>query len=149
MVRKAQKLILAGLVVTGLAAYVNGCAIIGTIDFNVKFRPAGAPCAVDCSVAAVTNVRFQFFDQALDNLLRTEVTRPCVANERYRVSIDLGPYNIRVQGLNGALTICYETNQLYTVQGGKTEVLTFESQQHAAGATGGCTYPMIATCPTM
>ena len=68
--------------VTGLAAYANGCAIIGTIDFDVKFRPTGAPRAVDCNTAAVTNVRFQFFDQALDNLLRTEVTRPCVPTER-------------------------------------------------------------------
>jgi hypothetical protein len=149
MVRKAQKVILAGMVVAGLAAYVNGCAIIGTLDFNVKFRPAGAPCAVDCSVAAVPNVRFQFFDQALDNLLRTEATRPCVPNERYRVSIDLGPYNIRVQGINGQLTVCYETNQLYTVQGGKTEVLTLEAQQHPAATMGAapCSIPMIATCP--
>ena len=144
MVSKLKKVVLAAALVTGIAVSANGCAIIGTIDFDVKFQPTGAPRSVDCSTAQVINVRFQFFDQALDNLLRTEVTRPCVPNERYRVSIDLGPYNIRLQGLNGQLVICYETNQLYTVQGGKTEILSFIAQQHPAGAQGGCAYPQIA-----
>lgn len=147
MVRKLKKVVLATALVTGIAAYANGCAIIGTVDFDVKFRPTGAPAAVDCSTAQVPNVGFKFFDQALDNLLRTEVTRPCVPNERYRVSIDLGPYNIRVQGLNGQLVVCYETNQLYTAQTDRTETLTFIAEQHPAGAQGGCVYPQIVAPP--
>ena len=129
------------------AANEDGGIPQASIDFDVKFRPTGAPVAVDCSTAQIPNVRFGFFDQALDNLLRTEVTRPCVANARYRVSIDPGPYNIRVQGLNGQLVVCYETNQLYTAQTDRTETLTFIAEQHPAGAQGGCVYPQIVAPP--
>ena len=143
MIRNVHKIVLATALVGGLAAYANGCAIIGSIDFGLAFQPPGAVRAVDCATANVTTVRFQFFDQALDNLLRTEVQRPCVANERYKVSIDLGPYNIRTQGLNGQLVICYETNNPYTVMGGKSEQFNFTVQAHPAGAMGGCMYPVI------
>jgi hypothetical protein len=143
MVTRIRRALLATALVAGAAAAIHGCAILGTIDFNVTFRPTGAPRSVTCDIAAVTNVRFRFLDQALGDLLRTEVVRPCVPTERYRVTIDLGPYNIQVQGLNPQLTICYETNLLYRVEGGKTETLTIEAGQHPNGATAGCTYPTV------
>lgn len=148
MFSKVRKVLFAGAVVAGLAAYANGCAVIGTVDFDITFKPPQATNpslkAVDCRTANVNTVRFEFLDQALDGMLRTRVDRPCVPGERYRVSIDLGPYNIRLQGMNGGLVICYETNQLYTVVAGKTEVLTFSADAHPAGVTGGCQYPTIA-----
>lgn len=143
MIRKVQKFVLATALVGGLAAYANGCAIIGSIDFGLSFRPPNSVRAVDCATALVTTVRFQFFDQALDGLLRTEVQRPCVVNERFKVSIDLGPYNIRTQGLNGQAVICYESNQFYTVMGGKSEQFNFTVEAHPTGAQGGCQYPTI------
>jgi hypothetical protein len=143
MVKAIHRALFATGLVAALAVTVHGCAIIGTIDFGITFRPTGAPRAIDCQQAAVATVKFEFFDQALDGLLRTSVARPCVPNERYRVSIDLGPYAIRVQGLNGVQTICYETTTQVTVQGGKTEVLNLEAQQHPNGAAGGCVYPTV------
>lgn len=134
-----------GFVCTGATA-ADGGGQTGALDFSVLFRPTGAPRAVDCGTAGVANLRFQFFDQALDNLLRTEVVRPCVPNERYRVNVDAGPYNIRVQGLNGQLASCYETNALYTVTRGVIENLNFEVQQHPLGASAGCVYPQVSSC---
>ena len=143
---RMHKALAAAALVAGTVA-VNSCGIIGTVDFEVLFRPTGAPCAATCDAAGVSSIKFTFFDQALDNLVRTEVQRQCVPGERYKVSIDLGPYNIRTQGLNGALTVCYETNQLIQVQGGKTDQFTIRADQHAMGAAGGCTYPQVAPGP--
>lgn len=141
MLKRVKRTLLAGLVLSGIAASYSGCAIIGTVDFDIGFKVTGGTRTLTCQEANVISVRFQFFDQALDNLLRTEVARPCVVGERYRVSIDLGPYNIKIQGLNGQQTICYESNVLHTVVGGKTEQLSLISEQHSTGAAGGCTYP--------
>ncbi len=91
----------------------------------------------------MTTVRFQFFDQALDGLLRTEIQRPCVPGERFRVNIDLGPYNIRTQGLNGQAVICYESNEFYTVSRAGTMQLNVSVEAHPSGAQGGCQYPTI------
>jgi hypothetical protein len=143
MFSKVRKVVFAGAVVAGLAVYANGCAIIGTIDFGILFRPQQSVRAVDCTTAQVANVKFMFFDQALGNTLRTEVSRPCVPNERYRVSIDLGPYQVRVQGLNGTQVICYESSIDLRVEGGKTDTYNLEAQQHPTGMQGGCVYPTI------
>jgi hypothetical protein len=142
MVKRASKVLLATALVAGLTATIYGCGIIGTIDFDVKFQvPALGAGAGSCQWAMVPNVKFQFLDQALDGMLRTEVTRPCVPGERYKVSIDIGPYNIRVQGISATLSICYEVNQLYQVQGGKTDVLTLTAVALASGPAAGCAYP--------
>ncbi len=148
MISKVQKFVLATALVGGLAAYANGCAIIGSVDFGLTFRPPQSVRAVDCRTALVNSVRFQFFDMALDGLLRTEVTRPCEVSAtgqgtRFKVSIDLGPYNIRTQGLNGQLVICYESNNLVTIQGGKSDAFDFVVEAHPTGAMGGCQYPTI------
>jgi hypothetical protein len=140
MVKKTSKVLLASALVAGLSATVYGCGIIGSIDFDIKFQVPNLGTG-NCQWAMVPNVRFQFLDQALDGLLRTEVTRPCVPGERYKVSIDIGPYNIRVQGINASLAICYEVNQLYQVQSGKTDILTLTAVQLPSGAAAGCAYP--------
>ena len=143
MFSKVRKIVFAGAVVASLAAYANGCAIIGTVDFGISFRPQQSVRATDCTTAQVATVKFMFFDQALGNSLRVEVPRPCVVGERYKVSIDLGPYQIRVQGLNGVQAVCYESSIDLRIEGGKTEVLNLEAQQHPAGMAGGCVYPTI------
>jgi hypothetical protein len=120
------------------------CAVIGTADMEIRFRPPGFATPVVCEMADVASVRYQFFDEALDNLLRTEVTRPCVPGERYRVSIDLGPYNIRVQGLNAQQTVCYETTIMHTIEGGQTDAVEIiATPTHAPG----CVYPTPAPSP--
>ncbi len=121
----------------------DGSELVGTLDIDIKFKPTDSDNALDCSQANVTTVRLQFFDQALDNLLRHEITRPCVANERYLRDLYFGPYNIKVQGLNGQQTICYETNHFYNVEAGITAQVTLVSAQHPNGAVRGCVYPSV------
>ena len=118
-------------------------ATTGTFDFDVQFRTTGNPTPRSCDIALVDNVDIKFYDPALGGLLRTNLRRPCVPNERYRVSIDTGTYEILVQGINGQLTVCYETRELHTLQGARTEVFTVTADQHPTGAQGGCTYPPI------
>jgi hypothetical protein len=139
MTTKMSKALLGVAALAGLGATAYGCAIIGTVDFSIKFRtPAGV--VINCAQASLTNVKFQFFDQALNDLLRTEVVRVCQpssAEERYRVSIDLGPYLVKVQGLDQRQSICYASDVSIRVEGGRTDTYDL-----VAVATGGdCQYP--------
>jgi len=111
----------------------------GTVDLGIMFLPSGATTAMSCSDASVSNVRFEVFDNA--GSLRTEVVRPCVPDERYRVTLDAGPYTIRAQGLQSS-TVCYENNQSVTILAGQTQTLSnIIAFQHPNGAAQGCTYP--------
>jgi hypothetical protein len=58
--------------------------------------------AAHVHVQAEVDNSFRFFDQALDTLLRTEIARPAVPAERYRVSVDLGPSDFMGQGPNAS-----------------------------------------------
>jgi hypothetical protein len=110
------------------------------VDFGVLFHPIGAQAPMDCQQARVSMTHTDFFDQAL-GLLRISVTRPCVPGERYRVTLDAGPYLVRVQGLNDQQTVCYESSLPVTLQSGQTKTLDIIAEQYPSGAASGCVYP--------
>jgi hypothetical protein len=109
----------------------------GSVDFDIKFLPTGATTPIGCEVANVS-IHFDVFDQA--GALQSAVTRPCVPGERYRVTLDPGPYSIRAQGLQG-LAVCYEKSEPLSIQPGQVQTLSIIANQHANGAQQGCTYP--------
>lgn len=110
----------------------------GALDFDVQFLPSRATTAIDCQAANVS-IHFDIFDQA--GGLRTAVSRPCLLGERYRVTLDSGPYTLRVQGLQGT-AVCYEKNEPVTVQAGQTQTLSIIANQQANGVAQGCSYPL-------
>jgi hypothetical protein len=86
-------------------------------------------------------VHIDVFDQAVGGLLRFSVTRACIPGERYRFSLDPGPYVVVVQGLNDQQTTCYERSEPVTIQGGQTQTFTIIAGPHPNGAAMGCVYP--------
>ena len=109
----------------------------GTVDFDIMFQPTGAT-AISCQAANVL-IRFDVLDKA--GVLQTEVVRPCVANERYHLTLDAGPYSIRAQGLQGT-AVCYEKNQPVTIHASQSQDLhSIIALQTSDGVTQGCTYP--------
>jgi hypothetical protein len=143
MTSKMKKALIGTAMLAGVGATAYGCAVIGTVQFTISFVNPNSGQALNCLQAQLANVQFQFFDQALSNLLRTQVVQPCTpqtAMNQYSVSIDLGPYLVRVQGLNANQTICYSADIQITVQGGKTD--TYDLRAVAPMNRGDCVYPM-------
>jgi hypothetical protein len=127
--------------VAGDGGTADGGTLFGTLRFGIKLLPDGAAAPLDCTATSLTNLQYEVFDVAHQNVLQTQVTRPCVANEIQTVTLAAGPYLLRIQGLNAGFSTCYQSDLSVTVQAGQTSSITAVVQQNPGGAGAGCTYP--------
>jgi hypothetical protein len=116
----------------------------GEAAFGLSFSApdAAGGWSGSCRDAKVTSVRFRFYDQTRqDEPLRTEVIRPCVADDKYRVAANAGFYRVSIQGLNDHLTPCYEIYPHVNIHRGETVSLNYRVTGHPVGIQAGCLYP--------
>jgi hypothetical protein len=111
------------------------------VDLDVRFLPNGAANTLDCTATSVTTIKLQFFDEALQGLLRAEVARPCETNQHFPFSIAIGPYLLRIQGLNAQQSSCYQADFPLSLPGGQSVRFTAIVKPAPGGVDAGCTYP--------
>lgn len=114
----------------------------GEVDFDILFLPPGWVTPGDCQATNVSPVHFDVFDQ--DGAVLADVTRACVAGERFRVTLNPGPYFLRAQGfqeLPEGSALCYETSEPINIEAGQTLTLSIVAEPHPNGNANGCSYP--------
>jgi hypothetical protein len=118
---------------------LHSCAFFGTVDFSIRFRTPGGQ-VLNCAQAELMSFKFEFYDEALNNQLRTSVERLCdlqSAEDRFRVSMDLGRYLVRVRGFDPRRVVCYQGDFALRVNAGKTELYDLTADPTGAD----CHYP--------
>lgn len=138
-----KRLLMQGIFVIAVMGPLVCCDVTAPVDIGVTMRPTGAPRSVDCSTAFAPTVKFQVFDRALDDLLRTEVTSPCDASQRYQFKLEVGAYKLRVLGLNEQMAVCYATDYELNLRGGPVAKFDVVADQYPQGADNGCEYPDV------